>query len=144
VWKPALVIVVFGVLAAVFLGALAPPVLPDGESPEAALASELGTLRQAVQLYRAQHDGLPDAHVVEQLLGTTDAEGHVVAGGPFGPYLRQALPANPINHDASLRCVDRLPVAPSGDSGWYYVPATGELRANVAGLGPSGVAYFLL
>lgn len=160
-------------LAAAGVGhALAPRLEGCGESPEAALASNLATLRQAIEMYRAQHDGrVPgqdgdEAEFIRQLTTATDAEGR--PGGSLGPYIRVGMPANPITGGTRVLVVDRLPshatvvTRKSGSAwecielllsdpatsrtgpDWIWCPSTGELRANAAGRGPSGTPYYEL
>lgn len=139
------------------------------ESPEAALASNLATLRQAIALYGAQHAGrVPGqggdpAEFIRQLTTATDVGGRT--GGPLGPYLK-SMCASPITGGMRVVVVDRLPrrasIAasetgsawrswltsspepglPSAGSDWIWCPATGEIRANAAGVGPSGTPYY--
>jgi len=145
VWKPFLVIVVFGVAAAAFLGLYARTFVGyayAADSIEHVLIAELATLRQDVEAYRVDHGVLPDEHVVEQLTQRTEADGRVAVQGRFGPYLRTGLPRNPVNQQDSVRCVPTLPLAPDGASGWYYVLPTGEIRANAAGQALGGAAWF--
>jgi hypothetical protein len=145
VWKPILTVVMLGVMAAAFLGMLGRSVsfsTGQYESIEAALACNLATLRQRIADFRTDHGFWPDGSVVEQLEHATDAQGRVVEHGAFGPYLRVAFPENPLNHEATVRCVDALPAAPDGMTGWYYVVPTGEVRANATGVGLDGSAWF--
>ncbi len=109
---------------------------------EAALASNVATIRMALEMYAVQHDDTwPDDPAV-QLTTTTDREGG--PGTEYGPYLRNTFPENPVNGRREVRVVDTMPEAPVGEEGWIYALDTGVLRANVAGVGPSGGAYFEL
>jgi general secretion pathway protein G len=133
-------------IVVIILGILAAVVIPQfntaaAESKEAALASNLATIRQAIELYKVQHnDTFPGATVVTQLTTTTDASG--AAGTKYGPYIRNSFPANPIDASAAVATAATMPGAPSGAGGWFYSTGNGEFRANVAGAGPSGTDYF--
>ncbi len=135
-------------IVVIILGILAAVVIPQfntaaAESKEAALASNLATIRQAVELYKVQHnDTFPNSTIVTQLTTTTDASG--AAGTKYGPYIRNSFPANPISGDANVKTAATMPGSASGTEGWVYATGTGEFRANVTGSGPSGTAYFSL
>ncbi|MHC5209538.1 MAG: type IV pilin protein [Planctomycetota bacterium] len=133
-------------IVVIILGILAAVVIPQfntaaAESKEAALASNLATIRQAVELYKVQHnDTFPGATIVTQLTTTTDASG--AAGTKYGPYIRNSFPANPIDAKSTVATAATMPAAPDGSGGWIYATGNGEFRANVAGAGPSGTDYF--
>ena len=135
-------------IVVIILGILAAVVIPQfntaaAESKESALASNLATIRQAIELYKVQHnDTFPDAAIVVKLTTSTDATG--AAGTKYGPYIRNSFPADPINASAAVKTAAAMPGAPAGAEGWVYATGNGEFRANVAGNGPSGTAYFSL
>jgi general secretion pathway protein G len=134
-------------IVVIILGILAAVVIPQfntaaAESKEAALASNLATIRQAIELYKVQHnDTFPTASIETQLTSGTDVTG--AAGTKYGPYIRNAFPTNPIT--GSKVIVTTMPAnaaAAAAAGGWAYAAATGEFRANVTGAGPSGTNYF--
>jgi len=133
-------------IVVIILGILAAVVIPQfntaaAESKEAALASNLATIRQAIELYKVQHnDTFPTASVVVQLTTGTDVTG--AAGTKYGPYIRNVFPANPIDGLSAVAVPATMPAAPTGAGGWVYATGNGEFRANVAGAGPSGTDYF--
>ena len=133
-------------IVVIILGILAAVVIPQfntaaAESKEAALASNLATIRQAVELYKVQHnDTFPDAAIVTKLTTQTDATG--AAGTKYGPYIRNSFPANPIDSSSAVATAATMPAAPSGAGGWIYATGNGEFRANVTGAGPSETDYF--
>jgi len=135
-------------IVVIILGILAAVVIPQfntaaAESKEAALASNLATIRQAIELYKVQHnDAFPGATIVTQLTTQTDATG--AAGTKYGPYIRNAFPANPISGSNAVVTGATMPADASGGAtgGWIYSTGNGEFRANVTGAGPSGTDYF--
>ena len=133
-------------IVVIILGILAAVVIPQfnsaaSESKEAALASNLATVRQAVEMFKVQHnDAFPGATMVTQLTTTTDTAG--AAGKAYGPYLRDSFPKNPIDSVGAVVTAATTPATPSAAGGWFYNTATGEFRANVSGTGPSGVDYW--
>lgn len=137
-----IVVLILAILAAVVI-----PTFKDSskEAKESAVVASLNTMRQAISLYRVQHDEiypgqLDWAQFVTQLSSKTWADG--TAGGPFGPYLRTAIPKNPLNDDASGKLLTNMGVGPSGTEGYAYNPTSGELRANVVGTASDGTAYW--
>ncbi len=133
-------------IVVIILGILAAVVIPQfntaaAESKEAALASNLATIRQAVELYKVQHnDAFPGSGIVDQLTLSTDVDG-ATTGTKYGPYIRNAFPKNPIDGDSTVTAATSIST-PSGTSvGWAYNTVNGEFRANVDGAGPSGVNY---
>ncbi len=137
-----IVVIILGILAAVVVPSFNSS---SGEAKEAALVANLNAVRQAVSLYRVQHDEVYPGQngwneLVVQLTDTTDADGNT--GGIYGPYLRTAFPANPVNLSATGKIQNDMDSGPSGDEGYAYDPVSGELRANIAGNEPSGTPYW--
>ena len=135
-------------IVVIILGILAAVVIPQfntaaAESKEAAVASDLATVRQAIELYKVQHnDSFPTSSFVAQLTAGTDVTG--AAGSKYGPYIRNVFPANPIDSTSTVATPATMPSAPTSAGGWIYATGNGEFRANVSGSGPSGTAYFSL
>jgi general secretion pathway protein G len=135
-------------IVVIILGILAAVVIPQfntaaAESKEAALASNLATIRQAVELYKVQHnDTFPTSAIVDELTKQTDVDGTVSATGKYGPYIRNAFPADPINSLDTVTTGATMPAAAAGAAGWVYCTANGEFRADCTGTGPSGTDYF--
>ncbi len=141
-------------IVVIILGILAAVVIPQfntaaAESKEAAVASNLATIRQAIELYKVQHnDAFPSASIVAELTSETDVSGTVVAGGKYGPYIRNSFPSNPVAdtpaNAADVKTAATMPATATGNEGWVYSTGNGEFRCNTATVGPSGVAYFTL
>ncbi len=114
---------------------------PCAEAREAALASDLQTLRSQIELYKVQHNdrlpGLGDderfdgALFARQMLERTDAMGTVRESGDYGPYLTE-MPANPfVEDDKAARVSGGRGDAPGdGSSGWYVNTRVGTIFAN--------------
>ena len=139
-----IVVIILGILAAVvipqFEGASA-------DAKESALRADLNTVRQAISLYRVQHNEVYPgqanwAQFVTQLTTGTLPDG--TPGAKYGPYLRTAFPTNQIAGNSLGIVVAAIPAAPTGTEGWIYCNVNGELRANSAGTAPSGELYFNL
>ncbi|MGD8992587.1 MAG: type II secretion system protein [Desulfobacterales bacterium] len=123
------------------------------------LQSNLGSMRNAVELYYHQHtetypgenditgtataDAAASATAfLQQLTRYTDINGAVsavkTATHIYGPYLKAVtLPTNPYNNDNTVVCdpaEDDITVrASAGTAGWRFYPQTGVLMANDGG-----------
>lgn len=108
-----------------------------------------GRLRGAIEDYRSEHGRVPgtspdgsvhtERDFRRQLLLHTDLDGHALPQAleshPYGPYLWDELPRNPLNGLSDVRIVkDReLSAEFDGESGWLYDPIADELRLNAPG-----------
>ena len=137
-------------IVVVILAILASVVIPQftnisSEAKESSLRSNLATVRQAISLYRVQHnETYPGqggwAEFVTQLTTATASDG--TPGTKYGPYLRDVFPANPVTGTSTGKTVATMPATPSGSEAWIYCTADGQLRVNLAGTAPSGQPYF--
>ncbi len=132
-----IVVVIIGVIAAIAVPRISRGAKGAGES---ALRADLAAMRNAIDLYAAEHTGdfpaLPEANFVAQLVTYTDDLGATVAvkdaAHPFGPYLR-AIPPLPVigagltagkKGDTAVAATAALGVA------WKYTATTGAIVAN--------------
>lgn len=140
-------------IVVIILGILAAVVIPQfnsaaSESKESALMSNLATVRQAIEMFKVQHDdAFPSAAIVNEMITATDKDGTInAATGAYGPYLRNGFPKNPVSTATDPADVLVVATALSGVSGaaegWIYSSLTGEFKANQAGAGPSTVNYY--
>lgn len=140
-------------IVVIILGILAAVVIPQfnsaaSESKEAALASNLATVRQAIEMYKVQHDdAFPGATIVAQLTAGTDKAG--AAGTAYGPYLRNGMPKNPFyslstGSADSVSVVTTTPAAADDSTGWLYNSVDGTIKANSTADGASGVETYSL
>ena len=130
-----IVVVIIGIIAAIAI-----PRMSRGTAGalDSALKQDLAVLRNAIELFSAEHDGsFPTlAKITNQLTLYSDStitSDPVAARDkdhPFGPYLREVpkLPVGSANKGKDT-FTSQLPVG-TGDGGWYYNEATGEIRAN--------------
>lgn len=141
-------------IVVIILGILAAVVIPQfnsaaNESKEAAMASNLATVRQAIEMYKVQHDdafppATTGAEFVEQLIESTDIDGDTT-GTTYGPYIRNGMPNNPDTGNNVVAITNDMasytPTA-DGSGGWVYDTVTGEFKADTDAVGASGTAYF--
>ena len=134
-----IVVVIIGIIAAIAIPRMSRGAAGAGDS---SLASNLATLRKALELYAAEHgNAFPTfANMPNALLRASDAAGTLKSSGtvtaadstfPFGPYMR-SIPA--LNVGTTAQRVNTIAngSTPDGAGGWMYDPATGNIIANLA------------
>jgi prepilin-type N-terminal cleavage/methylation domain-containing protein len=123
-----IVVVILGIL-----GAIAIPRLSRGSAgaADSALVSNLAVLRNAIDLFSAEHNGdYPTlAKFTSQMLTYSDANGDTADTKDtthiYGPYLR-SIPALPVGTKKGATGV----AATTGDGiGWQYDETTGAIKA---------------
>ncbi|MEX2560177.1 MAG: prepilin-type N-terminal cleavage/methylation domain-containing protein [Pirellulales bacterium] len=132
-----IVVVIIAVLAATII-----PLFSSSshDAMEGMLKSHLRSLRTQIEVYRQHHLGrLPtiSGGSLPQLTWATNVEGEVGMAGPaypFGPYAVTGLPANPISGSKLFTATAKFPpTAASGNGGWLYHEATGQVAADTEG-----------
>ena len=132
-----IVVVIIGIIAAIAI-----PRMSRGTAgaSDSALSGDLAVLRNAIDLFAAEHDGkFPKlAKIPNQLtmytdgLNTSDPVATRDATHPFGPYLR-TVPKLPVG--TTNKGLDTFTgTSPPGTdaAGWFYDENTGKISANCA------------
>lgn len=137
-----IVVVILGIIAAI-----AAPRMSRGSrgAVDSALKTDLAVLRNAIELYQIEHEGLyPTASGFHDELETFTsitgaASGTKDATHYLGPYIA-AVPAVSVGSEKGS---DLVAAAPGPGVGWIYDQSTGVIYANVdSGLEDDrGVAY---
>ena len=137
-----IVVVIIAIIAAI-----AVPRLSRGTAgaADSALRGDLAVLRNALDLYNAEHTGSYPALAtfVEQLTTYTDNVGGTQATKDathiYGPYIRQ-VPALPVG---AAKGSTGVAAAAGAGVGWIYDASTGNINANCtdAELDVEGVKY---
>lgn len=130
-----IVVVIIGII-----GAIAIPRMSRGSegAADSALAGDLAVLRNAIDLYAAEHQGqFPTlANITDQLTKLTDGDGNVddgsgKAGGYiYGPYLRK-VPGLPVGSASFKGSVVFTDTPGTAGAGWVYTASTGDIVANL-------------
>ena len=124
-----IVVVIVGIIAAIAI-----PRMSRGAAgaSDSALNGDLAVLRNAIDLYAAEHGGSypTAADVAAQLTTYTDVNGNDNATKTttyiYGPYLR-TVPALPVGAKKGSAGI----AAATGDGiGWIYTAASGTIKAN--------------
>lgn len=141
-----IVLVIIGIVAAI-----AVPRLTHGATNASAVAlkSNLAMLRNAIELYRAEHEGaVPTiAKFTAQITKFSNVTGtsfaaiaRVADGVIYGPYLK-AIPPLPVGDQKGQTAV----ISPNGvgDAGWVYTQSTGDISSNTTAseLDRGGIRY---
>lgn len=130
-----IVVVIIGVIAAIAVPRISRGARGAGES---ALRGSLAAMRNAIDLYSAEHSGIfpTVAKFEEQLTTYTDDLGADVALPDathiYGPYLR-ALPPLPVSGEganAGVKGSTKVDAVAADDIGWIYTPVPGTIVAN--------------
>lgn len=137
-----IVIVILGII-----GAIAVPRMSAGASGagESAFVTDLAALRNAIELYAAEHAGTypTTAKIVEQLTEYTDAAGANSATPDsthiYGPYLH-AIPTLKVSTNRGKNGIDGD--GTGATTGWVYTATTGVIVANSAELSSDGATKF--
>ena len=151
-----IVVIILAILAAIVIPQFSSATT---DAQEAALDSNLGGLRNSIELYKAQHVGYPGAAAsstgcatkgtgaansaqafMDHLLMYSDASGNTCTVGDttykFGPYLRKGIPTDAITQKGSL--VAEIVVTNTGATinpgaatgGWAYDTKSGQIVMN--------------
>lgn len=132
-----IVVVIVGLLAAIAI-----PRFSRGASgaTDSALSGDLVVLRNAIEMYAAEHNGVFPAAATfgTQLTQYTKLDGTVSAikdaAYPYGPYLH-AVPALKVGSAAGSSGVADITAKPAAavataGVGWQYIEETGQIFAN--------------
>ena len=148
-----IVVVIIGVIAAIAVPRISRGAKGAGD---ASLRGSLAGLRNAIDMYAAEHGGtypaaVTQALIEEKLLKTTDAQGNpgtILGTHIYGPYLRAGFPAAPVGANkgkSTIKIVTGDPVANAASEatgeGWIYSTDTGKIVINTDDTDESTVAY---
>lgn len=133
-----IVIVILGILAMVIIPQIS---TSTDDAKLSTLRTNLSVMRNAVELYYAQHSAYPGAGTAtfaDQLTQYTKADGTVsatrTADAKFGPYIKGTIPKNPFTekNDVSVdkTVTDITTRTPIGTTAWTFYALTGVLIAN--------------
>lgn len=135
-----IVIVIIGII-----GAIAIPRMSRGAAgaADSALTANLAVLRNSIELYQTEHEGLyPTAagfalemSSYSDIFGATSAVKDTTF--VYGPYMRE-IPPMPLGAERGS-----VGVAAAAGAGiaWIYNEASGQISANAAGTDDRGKAY---
>ena len=138
-----IVVALLGIMAAIIV----PQFQNQSTKAKEAVAKEgLRILRGAIELYTAQHSGIPPGYTND------DPQTYPVpTNSNFYDQLTvdnrymSKVPTNPFNFQKDIQMVgngESFPQDPSEGYGWVYQPATMTVRLSWSGTDSDGIRYF--
>jgi type II secretion system protein G len=130
------------------LGILAAIVLPEfqghvQQANEAQAKANLRILREAIERYAADHNGIPPGYANNDLSQIPKSMIVYVQLAQSKDYLAE-IPENPFNNKKpSYILAENETFQPQSETdwGWIYQPSTKKIKLNKAGVDSEGVAY---
>lgn len=163
-----IVVIILAILAAIVIPQFSSA---TRDTQESALDANLAGLRNAIELYKVQHNTWPGAVATTGGAGCTGTLGTGAAGSDlafkesltmysnrqgqtcsnqeatykFGPYIRKAMPIEPVSDKADVVVTSSGgPVTPTADTGgWAYDTVSGKIIVNSNALDTKQAAYHL-
>ena len=148
-----IVVVIIGIIAAIAVPRISRGAKGAGDS---ALRGSLASLRNAIDMYAAEHGGAfpgadgSDTTLTDQLTKKTNFSGTTGtgAGFDFGPYLRRGFPPAPVGPQSGKATgVEMTTTTPpvsdetKTTKGWVYNYQTGEIVVNTNDTDTAGDQY---
>ena len=134
-----IVVAILGILAAIAM-----PVFQGHiqKAKESAAKDNLRILRNAIELYAAQHNDVPPGYLNNNPSVTPTS---LMVLAQLNKKYMNAMPKNPFNNLSSiyvLRTAGSFPATPTDATGWIYQPATKQIRINTSGTDSEGILYY--
>jgi type II secretion system protein G len=131
------------------LGILAAIVLPHfrsqaSQAKEAVAKDNLRMLRGAIELYTAQHKGVPPGYQEDDVGSEPDSTYFYQQTVLSGNYFRK-IHENPFNNLNTMSMIGNsqsFPAAATGGYGWIYQPATMTIKLDWPGTDENGLLYY--
>ncbi|MBW8016365.1 MAG: hypothetical protein FVQ82_09275 [Planctomycetes bacterium] len=94
------------------------------------LVKGLETVRQQIELYKVQHEGLLPGQKFkgQEITEEEFVNGLTESDGVYGPYLKK-MPRNPFNGLRSVR-IGSVTIGSAAGAGWFLNCYTGDFRAD--------------
>ena len=136
-----IVVAILGILAAIVV-----PLYEDNQqkAKESAAKENLRVLRNAIELYAAQHKGVPPGYPSDDPTKTPNSVAWAIKFLNNKQYL-SAPPQNPFNGLANARVLldgDQFPENATGQYGWIYKPSTKQIRLDWPEKDSQGNIYY--
>jgi prepilin-type N-terminal cleavage/methylation domain-containing protein len=138
-----IVVAILGILAAIVLPTFKGHMT---EAKESAAKDNLRILRNAIELYAAQHNGVPPGYAANDP-SNTPVYVFFIGQLVLREHYLSELPENPFNGKCITKMIannEDFPTAPvmTDVCGWIYKPATKTIKLNWQGTDPAGTSYF--
>ncbi|MDY0356154.1 MAG: hypothetical protein RBR19_09770 [Sedimentisphaerales bacterium] len=137
------------VIVGCIIGILAALVVPHvqtqaTDAKTVAAKDNLRVLRSTIELYAANHRGVPPGYENDNRNGALDETYFDDQTVVQERYMRR-VPENPFNNLRTIRMIgnnEPFPTEATGKHGWIYQPATQTIRLDWPGVDDGGVRYF--
>lgn len=137
------------IIVVAVLGIMAAIVVPQFQSHstqarKAVAKDSLRILRSAIELYTAQHGGVPPGYENDDPDTTPTSSNFYDQLLVDGKYLSK-MPKNPFNNQKNIMMIGNIetfPASPLPGCGWVYQAATKTIRLSWPGSDSEGIAYF--
>lgn len=139
-----IVVAILGILAAVVVPGLQGHIT---EAKGSAAKDNLRILRNAIELYALQHDGVPPGYPNDDPTQSPAFLAFVVqmVNKSIWEYYLSDLPENPFNKLETIRVLgneEEFPTDATGSFGWIYKPASRDFRIDWPGTDSKAVRYY--
>ena len=136
-----IIVAILGIMAAIVVPQFT---LSSMEAKGAVAKDSLRILRSAIELYTAQHGGIPPGYKDDdpQVTPTYAIFNEQLVAS--GNYLKK-MPKNPFNDLQNIAMIgnsETFPANPVAGCGWVFQPATKTIRLSWPGSDADGIAYF--
>lgn len=136
-------------IVACIIGILAALVVPmvqhqSTEAKQATAKDNLRVLRGAIELYAANHVGMPPGYKDNDRGNAPTGDDFVDQTTVMERYMH-SMPENPFNNLRTLKVVpdgEAFPSEPTGEFGWVYKPSAQVIRLDWCGKDDNGTRYF--
>ena len=136
-----IVVAILGILAAIALPTFKGHIT---EAKEAAAKDTLRIVRNAIELYATQHDGVPPGYPNNDPTQPASLLSFFFQFIKDGENL-SSFPENTFNGLVNVRVIpdaDELPTEATGQFGWIYKPATRDFRIDWPGTDSKGTRFY--
>lgn len=131
------------------LGILAAIVLPEFQghaqkAKEAAARDNLRILREVIERYAAEHNGVPPGYPSNNMSNTPTPMTFTLQLIQNSHYLKE-IPTNPLNNSNAVLILGNSSSFPENAPGiysWIYKPVTKEIRLDYPGFDSEGNLYY--
>jgi len=136
-----IVVAVLGILAAIVVPQFQ---AHSKQAREAVAKDSVRLLRGAIELYTAQHGGIPPGYEDHNPMNVPTNSQFLMQLITQGRYLSK-MPENPFNGRSSVNVIgnnQQFPANATGQFGWVYQPATKTISLDWTGTDKNTIRYF--
>ena len=136
-----IIVAVIGIMGAIIVPQFQ---LYSIQAKKAVAKDALRLLRSAIELYTAQHSGIPPGYESDDPTTVPTSENFLNQLVARQDYLAK-MPKNPFNNLENIKVIGNSDAFPSDaleGYGWIYQAATKTIRLNWSGVDSSGLRYF--